>query len=391
MIPQRAAEFAFDPALVQLNHASFGAPTRAALDRLAQEHARLERDTALRLGDGLADDLAPVRRLVAGLLGAAEAQVALVANATEASGALATSLPLERGDAVALLDVEYESVLRAWRERCSRSGARLAVLPTPVPATEDSLLTAFERLPAGTRYVVVSAVTSSTALRVPVREVVRLAAARGAGVLIDAAHVVGHEPPDVAACGALAAFGSLHKWLPAPRSSGFLWLAPSLVDVVRPAAVALRYDEDLAARFAWRGTWDPAPALGLPEAAREWHAWDQAGDLHRAAALADAATDELEAVGWRPTGAVALRPARLRAFVVPAPLDRLRAAAEASGLRLWSGTAPDGRTLARLATHVWTDESDVARLRSLATSLRGGVRRTEPEAPPAGTVAGTVR
>jgi isopenicillin-N epimerase len=374
MIPQRAAEFGFDPALVQLNHASFGAPTLAALDRLDAQHRRIERDTAARLLDGLAEDLAPVRRLVAGLLGADEGQVALVANATEASGALATSLPLEAGEAVALLDVEYESVLRAWQERCARSGARLVVLRTPVPATADSLVAAFDRLPAGTRYVVVSAVTSSTALRVPVREVVRLAAAQGAAVLLDAAHVVGHEPLDVAGSGALAAFGSLHKWLPAPRSSGFLWLAPSVVGVVRPAAVALHYDEDLGARFAWRGTWDPAPALGLPEAVHEWRGWEESGDLRRAAALADVATEELAAAGWQPTGSAPLLPARLRAFVVPAPLDRLRTAAHAAGVRLWPGTAPDGRTLARLATHVWTDESDVARAAAVARSLGAASR-----------------
>jgi isopenicillin-N epimerase len=372
MIPQRAAEFGFDPALVQLNHASFGAPTRAALDRLHAEHLRIEHDTAARLLHGLADDLAPVRRLVAGLLGADEDQVALVANATEASGALATSLPLAAGETVALLDAEYESVLRAWQERCARTGARLVVLRTPVPATADALVAAFDRLPAGTRYVVVSAVTSSTALKVPVREVVRLVTAQGAEVLLDAAHVVGHEPLDVAGSGALAAFGSLHKWLPVPRSSGFLWLAPQVLDVVRPAAVALHYDEDLAARFAWRGTWDPAPALGLPEAVREWQGWGEAGDLRRAAALADVATEQLAAAGWEPTGSESLRPARLRAFVVPASLDRLRTAAQAAGVRLWPGTAPDGRTLARLATHVWTDESDVARAAALARSLGGG-------------------
>lgn len=310
-----------------------------------------------------------MRGLVADLLGADPDHVALVANSTEASGALATSLPLNPGEGVALLDLEYESVLRAWRERCARAGARCTVLATPLPATPASLLAAFDSMPNGTRYLVVSAVSSSTALRTPVPEVVALAAARGVSVVLDAAHLVGHEPCDVAGSGVLAAFGSLHKWLPAPRSSGFLWLAPALLGVVRPAAVALHYDEDLPARFAWRGTWDPAPTLGLPAAVQEWRRWREAGDLDRAAALADLATDGLAAAGWQPTGTAPLRPARLRAFVVPAPLAALRQAAEAAALRLWSGTAPDGRTLARIATHVWTDESDVARLVALARAL----------------------
>jgi isopenicillin-N epimerase len=296
--------------------------------------------------------------------------VALVANSTEASGALAASLPLDPGDAVALLDTEYESVLRAWRVRCERSGARYAVLPTPVPATRQALLDALAGAPDGTRYIVLSAITSSTALRLPVADVVALAAARGASVVLDAAHVVGHERLDVATAGVQAAFGSLHKWFPVPRSVGFLWLAPELVGTVRPAAVALHYDDDLAARFAWRGTWDPAPTLGLPAAVHEWQAWEASGDLRRAADLAEHAGDELAGAGWVPTGDAPLRPTRLRAFVVPAPLARLRTALTAAGIRAWTGTAPDGRTLARVATHVYTDASDVERLAAVARSLR---------------------
>jgi len=370
MIPQRAAEFGFDPALVQLNHASFGAPTLAALDRLAAEHRRIERDTAISLGTGLTEDLARVRRLVADLLGADPHDVALVANSTEASGALATSLPLAPGEGVALLDIEYESVLRAWRERCARSDAPFTVLRTPLPATPQALADAVAAAPSGTRYLVVSAVSSSTALRLPVGDMVRAAAAAGASVVLDAAHVVGHEVLDIPGSGAVAAFGSLHKWLPAARSSGFIWVAPPLHDVVRPAAIALHYDEDLAERFAWRGTWDPAPTLGLPQAVDEWRRWQDAGDLDRAAGLADVATDLLATAGWQPTGAPPLRPARLRAFVVPATLDRLRAAADAAGFRLWTGAAADGRTLARIATHVWTDEADVGRLVTVADALQ---------------------
>jgi len=74
----------------------------------------------------------------------------------------------------------------------------------------------------------------------------------------------------------------------------------------------------------------------------------------------------LTGCGWTPTGAPDLRPARLRGFVVPGPLEPLRAAADTAGVRLWTGTAPDGRTLARLATHVWSDGDDVARLAEVA-------------------------
>jgi isopenicillin-N epimerase len=369
MLPDRAREFGFDPTVVQLNHASFGVPTRAALDRLDATHRWLEHDPAVRLRDGLAGELAPVRALVASRLHAEAGQLALVANATEAAAALATSLPLTPGEGVVLLDAEYESVIRAWQVRAERCGASCTVLRTPVPATADGLVGTLAAASAGTRWFVVSAVTSATALRLPVPALVALARERGARVVLDAAHVVGHEPLDLATAGVGAAFGSLHKWLPVPRPVGFLWVAPDLRDVVRPAAVAVDYDEPYAVRFAWRGTWDPAPALGVPAAWDEWDAWSRAGDLERAAALADRADDELAACGWISTGAADLRPARLHAFVVPATRETLRAAADAAGIRLWAGTLPDGRTLARVATHVYSDDDDVARLVALARTL----------------------
>jgi isopenicillin-N epimerase len=371
MHPDRAAAFAFDPSVVLLNHASFGVPTTAALDRLDAEHRRLERDAAGRLFTAMPDELAPARRVVAGLLLADPAQVALTAGSTEASGALAASLPLEPGETVALLDGEYESVIRAWQVRAERSGAHCAVLPLPVPATADAVLGALAAMPAGTRWLVVSAITSSTSLRLPVAHIVALAAERGVRVVLDAAHVVGHEPFDAPAAGVAAAFGSLHKWLPVPRSVGFCWVAPDLLDVVHPAAAAIRYDEPFADRFAWRGTWDPAAALGLPAAVDEWRTWSADGWLDEAAALADRADELLSTAGWLPTGAPDLRPARLRAFVVRGTdAAHLANAARAAGLRIWTGTLPDGRTLARLATHVWTTADDLARVAAAARTTR---------------------
>lgn len=369
MIRSFVEEFAFDPAVVQLNHASFGAPTRAALTWHDAVRRAGEADTAASLGVALQDDLRRVGAVVAGLIGANPADVAIVTASTEASGALSTSLPLAAGDVVALTDGEYESVIRAWQVRAEAVGATVLRLPLPVPATSAAVTDLFTALPPRTRYVVLSSITSSTALRMPVAAVARLAADAGARLVVDAAHSVGHEPLDVSTLGAAAVYGSLHKWLPVPRPLGFLWVDPALVDVVRPAAVALHLDEPLLQRFGWRGTWDPAPVRGLERALDEWRTWDDGGRLDAAAALADRADQLLSDLGWVPTGEPSMRPARLRGFVVPTPLPVLREALAAAGMRLWTGTLPDGRTAARLATHVYTDEADLHRLAATARTL----------------------
>ncbi|MDO8106728.1 aminotransferase class V-fold PLP-dependent enzyme [Isoptericola sp. b441] len=370
-------DLAVDPTLVELNHASFGAPTRAALARAQDERARIERDTARGLGPDLTVRLREQARALEALVGADPGSLALTANSTEGHGALTASLPLAAGDHVLLADLEYASVLRGWQVACERVGATADVVPLALPATADQVLATVAAMHPATRVVVLSAITSSTALALPVREVAAICRERGVTLVVDAAHVVGHAPLDVADLGADAVLGSLHKWLPVPRAVGFLWLAPHLRDRVRPAVVSLAWDsEDLVERFGWRGTWDPAPALGLGAAIAEHDAWRAAGDLDRAVELADRLSETLTGLGLRATGTAELVPRRLRAFLVDGvTLPTLRAALDGAGVRAWTGTAPDGTTLLRVSTHVHTAPGDDA---ALAAGLRTARRSHEP-------------
>jgi isopenicillin-N epimerase len=365
---QRRSAFELDPSLTYLNHASFGAPTGAALRRAAAERSAIERDTASALGPALDDRLREQAGRLGPLIGAGPGSLALVGNATEANAALASSLRLRPDDHVLLLDVEYPSVLRAWEVACARAGAVLDVMPLPLPATTESVLAALDGAHPATRVVVLSAITSATAAALPVREVAGLCHARGITFLVDAAHAVGHLPLDVAVLGADAVFGSLHKWLPVPRPVGFLWLADHLRDRVRPAAVSLTWDsDDLVTRFAWRGTWDPAPALGLADAIAEHDGWRREGLVQRAEDVADAITEGLSARGLRPTAEAGLLPPRLRAFLADGiDLARLRTALDDAAVRAWSGTAADGTTVLRVSTHVYNDPAD---LRPLVAAL----------------------
>lgn len=356
--------FDLDPTLTYLNHASFGCPTVAALDRVADERRRIERDTATALGPELTARLREGARAVERRIGTDPGSVALVANTTEAAAAVSTSAALRHGDRVLVLDVEYSSVVRGWQVACQRAGAELVVVPLRLPATADDVLTALDDASAGVTTVLVSAITSSTALSLPVERIARWAQQKRIELVVDAAHVVGHTELDLSGLPCAAVIGSLHKWLPVPRPVGFLWLAPHLRDVVRPAATSLHHDsDDLVERFGWRGTWDPAPALGLVAAFAEADAWQQAGDLAAAACLADDASSVLMEHGLVPTGDAAMLPPRLRAFLCPgttlAALDEVLGAAR---IRAWTGSSADGRTLLRVSTHVYNDEADLERL-----------------------------
>lgn len=374
MIAPLAALFPFDPARTHLNHASFGVPTLAALDRAERERRRIDADAARGLGPELLPRLREAADAAGGLLGAAPGTLALVANSTEGSAAVTASLPLRARDVVVLLDGEYPSVVRGWQVRAAAVGAQVRLAHLALPATADGVLDALDAAaPHGpVRVVVASAVTSSTALELPLAAIGGWAADRGAWFVVDAAHVAGHVALDVTALGAAAVFGTLHKWLPVPRGVGFVWAAPALRDVVRPAVVTHAWDAtDVVERFGWRGTWDPASALGLPAAIEEHAGWGRDGHRGRAATMADLASARLAAAGLVPTAPAGLLPPQLRAFIVPGVTrEDLDAARGEAGLDAWTGLGTAGETVLRIATHVYTDESDLDRLLAVLARAR---------------------
>lgn len=361
------ADFPISPDLVMLNHASFGMPTTGVMRLAERTRAELEADS-LALIDvaALTPRLRAAATAGARQLGLDPGCFALTHNATSGAAAVMRSLRLAPGDRVVVLSTEYPSITRGWQVRCEEADARFVPVAVPVPlgSTEQLLDAVAQHVDGDVAVAQLSLVTSSTAMHLPVAEVASWFKARGATVVVDAAHGPGHVPlrPEVWGCDAM--FGTLHKWFPTPRPVGFLWTSERLRDVVRPAEVSLTWDaSDLVERFSWTGTYDPTPRLCLEAALAQWNAWERAGELDRCAELAEYAMSRLRTAGATPTAGDSLQPPRLRAAVLGGVArDTLAEALLASKLRCFSGLGPSGETIVRVATHVYNDESDVDRL-----------------------------
>ena len=345
------------------NHASYGLATSGLLARADAVRRELEADPNVNLGDALLERLDEVLVRFCVDFGLDPACTALTTSAADGAAALQRSIPLSPGDVVVALDCEYSSVLRGWQRRCDEVGAQLRIVPVQFPLLEvDTLLDRMSDI-AGERVAVLqfSAITSSAALQLPVGRLAAWGQQRGATVVVDAAHVPGHLDFDDWA-GVDAIFGTVHKWIPVPRSVGLLWATPELVDLVRPATVSLTYDDpSLARRFAWPGTFDPAPRLCLPDALDVHRSWADSGELDYCRALAGHLSESLARVGADPTATDELLPPRMRAFVLPGiPLPELRSRLLAADIRAWTGIHNERSSLIRFATQVYNDEQDVA-------------------------------
>jgi len=375
--PDATAQFPLRPGVVMLNHASFGLATTALLERAAAIRRELESEPVEMLTTGLDAALPTALAATARWLGLEAARSALTPNATSGAAAVTQSLPLGRGDHVVILRAEYPSILRGWQRRCDETGATLHVVDVPVPVeTVADVLAQLDAVPADRVAVLqVSGIASSTAVRLPIADLAAWGRGRGARVVVDGAHMPGHVPLDEWGL-ADAAFATLHKWLPVPRSVGILHGGADAAPLLRPAEVSLTWDEDdLAERFAWPGTYDPAPRLCLPDAIAVWRAWEDAGAHARAARLADDAHAALTAAGARAAAGPALRAPRLRSFVVDVPETTLRAALADAEVVAPAIPLTDATAMVRVATHVYTDADDLERVAAVVRRLQRSGRR----------------
>ena len=271
-----ALKWSLDPSITFLNHGSFGATPRAVLEDQTTWRMRLEAEPVLFLDRELPGLLAEARLALGAVLGGDEDDLAFVSNATTGINAVLRSLRFSPGDELLATDHEYNATLNALREVAERDRARVVIarVPFPVRSPAEVIDAVVGATTSRTRLALVSHVTSPTAAIFPIRDVVRELQGRGVDVLVDAAHAPGMVAFDLDETGAAYTAGNLHKWLCAPKGSGFLHVRRDRRHLIRPVVISHGANGEGAghdrfrAEFDWTGTGDPTPYLAVPAAIR---------------------------------------------------------------------------------------------------------------------------
>lgn len=263
-----AAHWAFDPAVAQLNHGSFGACPRQVLSLQAELRAQMEWDAGDFLWTTLPVRLQAALGALGEFLGAAAEDLAFVTNATAGVNAILRSLDFQPGDELLVTSHTYAACHKAADYVATRTGAKLVTVNLPFPvASEQQLVDALICcVTPRTRLALLDHVTSPTALILPIARLVDELKARGIETLVDGAHGPGMVPLDLTRLGAAYYTGNAHKWLCAPKGSAFLHVRRDLQPLIHPCVISHGYGQGYRAEFDWVGTCDPTPWLCIPKA-----------------------------------------------------------------------------------------------------------------------------
>lgn len=285
--------FLLDPGIVHLNHGAFGACPRSVFADYQGWQRELERHPTSVLSQRYDALLEDARHRLAAYLGCSSQDVVFVPNSTTGLNAVARSLRLEPRDEVLATDHEYDAMDLLWSHVCSEAGARYVRQPLPLPASDRAELV--ERIWSGvtprTRVIFLSHVTSKSALILPVAEICRRARAAGIMTVLDGAHGPGQLELDLLGLGADVYAASCHKWLCAPRGSGFLYVRPEVQHLIQAPVLShgSKAGTGFVERNQWQGTRDPSAFLAVPAAIEFQEANDWSSVRRRCHDLARAA------------------------------------------------------------------------------------------------------
>jgi len=271
-----ARHWTLDPEITFLNHGSFGACPSPVLDAQRRFREQMEREPVRFLTREAPLLLAEAREVLGQFVGASPDDLAFVPNATTGLNAVLQSLSLVADDELLVTDHEYNASRNALEYAAARHGARVVVVSIPFPtASADSISQAVLRgVTSKTRLALLDHVASSTALVLPIRDLIRELEARGVSVLVDGAHAPGMLELDIDGLAPSYYTGNCHKWICAPKGAGFLWVREDRREGVRPAVIShganapVPTSERFRAEFDWMGTADPSAALAVPDAIR---------------------------------------------------------------------------------------------------------------------------
>jgi len=264
-----ADRYAVEPGPLNLENGYFGRMSRTVVEEYQRNIELINRGNSVHVRQRFEQgESVKIRAQLAELIGAPAEAVAFTRNASDGLQSLIRNYSrLEPGDQVLLCDLEYDTVKSAMRWLARYRGVEVIEIEHRRPASFDSLLATYRE--AFTRYprlklMALTHVTHRTGLVMPVQAIAAAAREHGIDVILDGAHALGQIEFNLDELGIAFAGYNLHKWIGAPLTLGFIYIAPERLADIDPDMGEMHFpDTDIRARTPYSTPNIPA-LLTLP-------------------------------------------------------------------------------------------------------------------------------
>ena len=258
--------FDIDRTLINLNNGN-SCPSPRSVQIALKRYLDMSNQAPVHYRGQLEQNKETARRRLAAEFGCDKEELAITRNSSEALQIAQNGIDLEPGDEVLTTEQDYGRMLTTWDQRARREGIKITRINFPVPTSQDDLYQRFvAAITPRTKVLHFCHITNLTGQHFPVKRLSQIARQRGILTIVDGAHAFAHFPFKLADLDCDYYGTSLHKWLLAPHSTGFLYVRRERIEPTWPLTAAPARSNTDIRKFEEVGTIAAAPFAAINEA-----------------------------------------------------------------------------------------------------------------------------
>ena len=232
--------FTLDRTIINLNN-GYTSPSPRVVHEAYKRYLDISNQAPIHwMWNQLEPGVETIRRALALEAGCDPEELAITRNASEGLQTAQLGIDLKPGDEVITTNQDYGRMLDTWDQRARRDGIKVIKLTFPVPTLDlDDLRRRFEAaITPRTKVIHFCHITNLSGQLFPVRDICRMARAKGIQTIIDGAHAFAHFPFKLSELECDYYSTSLHKWLLAPVGTGFFYVRKENIEKLWPLTPA---------------------------------------------------------------------------------------------------------------------------------------------------------
>ncbi|XP_060085061.1 uncharacterized protein LOC132564424 [Ylistrum balloti] len=211
------------------------------------------------------------RDAIAAFVNADSEDVVLVQNATTGVNTVLKSINFKENDAILATDNTYPAIqFTCEHAKAANSGSQYYKMDINYPIiSEDDVVEQYRQFLSShphVRLAVIDHITSSTAVVMPIKKIIKLCREHDVMSMIDGAHAPGQVPIDLKDLDPDFYTGNLHKWAYTPRGCALLYVRREHHAWIRPLVTSWYYLKEFTMEFFMQGTRDDCAYVTVTDA-----------------------------------------------------------------------------------------------------------------------------